>query len=80
MRAWASACTRLAVFSVCSDHRRRLRTSNAVERVNRELKRRTRVAPLFPNTESLLRLATALAVEISDDWESGRTYLTFKTN
>jgi putative transposase len=70
----------LAVFSVCSEHRRRLRTSNSVERVNRELKRRTRVASLFPNTESLLRLATALAVEISDDWETDRNYLTFETN
>ena len=82
LAAWLDENIRegLAVFSVCSDHRRRLRTSNSVERVNRELKRRTRVASLFPNTESLLRLATALAVEISDDWESGRTYLTFKTN
>ena len=52
-----------------------MRTSNALERVNQELKRRTRVARLFPNEASLLRLITALLTEISEEWETGKTYL-----
>jgi len=47
-----------------------------LERQNKELKRRTRVAGLFPNEESLLRLVTAVLVELSDDWETGMKYLT----
>ena len=53
----------------------RLRTSNSIERLNKEIKRRTRVVGLFPNEASLLRLVTALALEVSEDWESGRIYL-----
>ena len=52
-----------------------MRTSNALERVNQELKRRTRVARVFPNESSLLRLISALLCETSDDWETGKTYL-----
>jgi transposase-like protein len=52
----------LAVFGVPRPHRRRLRTINVVERLNRELKRRTRVASLFPNEASLLRLVSAVAM------------------
>ena len=48
------------VFALPAAHQRRMRTSNALERVNQELKRRTRVAGLFPNEASLLRLITAL--------------------
>jgi putative transposase len=60
-------------------HQKRLRTSNAMERVNQEIKRRTRVARLFPNEASILRLVTALLSEISDDWESGKIYLNMQT-
>jgi len=56
--------------------RRRLRTTNGLERVNKELKRRTRVATLFPNEESLMRLVSALLMEVSEEWETGRTYIT----
>ncbi len=56
-------------------HRRRLRTSNLLERLSRELKRRTRVATLFPNEASLLRLASAVLAEVSEDWETGRAYI-----
>jgi putative transposase len=66
----------LAVFTLPPSHRRRLRTSNMRERLNKELKRRTRVAGLFPNEASLLRLASAVLVEISEDWETSRKYLT----
>jgi len=65
----------LAVFALPEPHRRRLRTTNALERLNRELHRRTRVATLFPNENSLLRLVSAMAAEISEEWETGRIYL-----
>lgn len=68
----------LAVFKVPVSHRRRLRTTNCVERVNQELKRRTRVARLFPNEESLLRLVSAVLSEISEEWETGKRYLNMK--
>jgi transposase-like protein len=64
----------LAVFALPEPHRRRLRTTNALERLNRELHRRTRVATLFPNEASLLRLVSAMAAEISEEWETGRIY------
>ena len=63
------------VFAFPAAHQRRLRTSNALERVNQELKRRTRVARIFPNEASLLRLLSALLAETSDDWESSKAYL-----
>lgn len=66
----------LTVFELPGPHRRRLRTSNMLERVNQEIKRRTRVATLFPNEASLLRLVSAILSEISDDWETGKVYLT----
>jgi len=64
-----------AVYSLPEPHRRRLRTSNALERVNLELKRRTRVASLFPNEASLLRLVSALLCEISNEWATSKIYL-----
>ncbi|MCE9553346.1 MAG: IS256 family transposase [Planctomycetes bacterium] len=69
----------LAVFALPAPHRRRLRTTNVLERLNRELKRRTRVATLFPNEDSLLRLVTGVLIEISDEWETAKRYVTFET-
>ena len=68
----------LTVFEFKSSHRRRLRTSNLAERVNRELKRRTRVASIFPNVASCERLITGLLIEISEGWESGKAYLSME--
>jgi transposase-like protein len=69
----------LAVFQIPKDHRKRMRTTNMLERQNKEIKRRTRVATLFPNEASLLRLVTAVLVELSDDWEtSNMRYLVFE--
>jgi transposase-like protein len=65
----------LTVLSLPSEHRSRMRTSNAAERLNQEIKRRTRVARVFPNTDSLLRLVSAILSEVSDDWESSKTYI-----
>jgi transposase-like protein len=65
----------LTVLRIPAAHRRRLRTTNGLERLNKEIKRRTRVATLFPNEASLLRLVSAVLSEISDDWETERAYL-----
>jgi putative transposase len=65
----------LTVFGFPPNHWRRLRTSNCVERLNREIRRRSRVATLFPNEASCLRLVTAVIMEISEEWQTGRTYL-----
>lgn len=56
-------------------HRKKIRTSNGIERINREVKRRTRVAVLFPNDASALRLVTAVLMEIHEEWIAGRQYL-----
>ncbi len=70
----------LTVLSWPAEHRRRLRTTNGLERLHKEIKRRTRVATLFPNEASLLRLVSAVLMEISEDWETGKTYITFARN
>lgn len=65
----------LTVYQFPKDHWRKIRTSNGIERVNREIKRRTRVAVLFPNKESALRLVTGVILEIHEEWITGRQYL-----
>ena len=65
----------LACYAVPAAHRVRVRTTNGLERFHQELKRRTRVVRIFPNREALLRLVTALAMEQSEEWVSGRRYL-----
>lgn len=57
------------------EHWKKIRTVNVVERLNEEVKRRSRVARLFPNEASCLRLVAAVLVEIHDDWVSGKRYL-----
>jgi len=65
----------LACLAFPEPHRRRIRTTNGLERFNQELKQRTRVVRIFPNREACLRLVTALAVEHSEEWLTGRCYL-----
>ena len=65
----------LAYFAFPEAHRRRIRSTNGVERFNQEIKRRTRVVRIFPNREACLRLVTALCVEQSEEWLSGKRYL-----
>lgn len=65
-----------AVFDLPQAHRTRLRTTNGLERINREIKRRTRVASIFPNAASCLRLVSAILAECDEDWMSGKVYLT----
>lgn len=65
----------LTVYQFPRAHWKKIRTSNGIERVNREIKRRTRVAVLFPNKESALRLVTGVIIEIHEEWITGRQYL-----
>jgi transposase-like protein len=67
----------LTVFAFPEEHRRRIRTTNGLEVVSREIRRRTRVVCIFPNEASCLRLISAILMEFSEDWETGRKYLTF---
>ena len=66
----------LAVFKREGKNRqKKLRTTNVLERLNQEIKRRTRVVGIFPNEDSLLRLASALLMEKSEEWETGKIYI-----
>jgi len=66
----------LTVMLLAEPLRKRLRTSNMCENLNRQIKRRTRVAGLFSNKASVLRLVTAILMEESEEWETGKSYLT----
>jgi putative transposase len=71
----------LTVFSFPASQRRRLRTSNGLERLSREIKRRTRVVSIFPNEAACLRLISAILMEINEEWQADdRIYLTIETN
>jgi len=65
----------LAVLHFPASHRLFLRTNNALERFNQEIKRRTRVVRIFPNEQSCLRLVSAMCVETSDEWMTNRRFL-----
>ena len=71
----------LAVFTLPEHHRKRMRTSNPIERaVQQELKRRTVKVRVFPNSASLLRLVTAVLVEIDETWQaSTQPYINWNT-
>ena len=69
----------LTIFELPGKHRKRMRTSNSLERLHEEVNRRTRVARLFPNEASLLRLVSAIEMEISEDWIVGKRYLNMQT-
>lgn len=77
---WAEANLQdgFTVFNFAAGHRVRLRTTNGLERINREIKRRTRVASIFPNAASCLRLVSALLAESDEDWLEGKIYLNMK--
>lgn len=59
------------MFDFLAAHRVRLRTTNGLERINRELRRRKRVASIFTNPDSCLRLVSALLAELDDEWMIG---------
>ena len=68
----------LAVYALPTHHRKRMRTTNMLERFNEEIKRRTRVVRIFPNEQSCIRLVSALAMEENENWME-RKYLTMET-
>jgi putative transposase len=65
----------LTVFLFPPEHQRRLRTTNTLERFNREIRRRTKTVSIFPNTKAAERLIASLAMEQSEEWLTGKTYL-----
>jgi transposase-like protein len=67
------------VFAFPLEHRRSIRTTNSLERVNKEIRRRTRVVGVFPNEASCLRLVSALLMETSEEWQIGKRYCLCKT-
>ncbi len=67
----------LTVFSFPVAHQRRLRTTNGLERLSRELRRRTRVVGIFPNEAACLRLTSAILMEFHEEWQVDRIYLNF---
>jgi len=67
----------LAVFAFPTSHQRKLRTSNCLERLNREVRRRTKVVSIFPNESACLRLISAVLMEIDEEWQTGRMFLSF---
>jgi transposase-like protein len=68
----------LTVMQLPEGLRKRLRTSNGIERINQELRRRFKVIGSFVNDASCLRLASAILMEISDEWQLGKTYLNLR--
>jgi len=67
------------VFAFPLEHRRIIRTTNSLERINKEIRRRTRVVGIFPNEASCLRLVSALLMETSEEWQIGKHYCAGKS-
>jgi putative transposase len=65
----------LAFYGFPQDHWRKLRSTNPLERFNREIGRRTDVVGIFPDDRSLTRLVSMLAIEANDEWLVGRCYM-----
>lgn len=65
----------LTCFSFPEEHRKKIRTVNCLERLNKEIRRRTRVVMLFPNVASCERLVTAVLQGIHEEWITGKRYL-----
>jgi putative transposase len=67
------------VFDFPLEHRRSIRITNSLERINKEIRRRTRVVGVFPNEASCLRLVSALLMETSEEWQIGKHYCAGKS-
>ena len=65
----------LSFYRLPQPHHKHLKSTNMLERLNQEVKRRTQVVRIFPNTASCLRLIRALAVEVHEEWIEGMRYL-----
>ncbi len=66
-------------FDFPLEHRRTIRTTNSLERINKEIRKRTRVVGVFPNEASCLRLSSALLMEIRVEWQIGKHYCAGKS-
>ncbi len=80
LAAWAdkNLPDRFAGFDLPEAHRVRMRTTNGLESLNKEFKRRTRVATLFPNPDSYMGLISALQSEQDEEWMTAKIYLTMQ--
>jgi transposase-like protein len=67
----------LSVYHLPAEHRRKMKSTNMLERLNQELKRRSRVIRIFPNEASCIRLIGTLCQETSEAWETGKRYFIF---
>lgn len=65
----------LTVYDFPPAHHKRIRSTNGIERLNEEIRRRTRVIRIFPNIQSCLRMASALCQEQDEEWSTGKRYL-----
>ena len=66
------------VFDFPPEHRRTIRTTNSLERMNNEIRRRTRVVGIFPNEASCLRLVLVFLMETSEEWQISKHYCAVK--
>src|SRR6266480_1291727 len=69
----------LGFYAFPADHWSKLRSTNPLERFNREIGRRTDVVGIFPDDRSLIRLASMLAIEANDEWLVGRGYISLQS-
>jgi putative transposase len=69
----------LAFYAFPAEHWPKLRSTNPLERFNREIGRRTDVVGIFPDNKSLIRLVSMLAIEANDEWLVGRSYISQKS-
>ena len=68
----------LTVFNFPAAHLRRTRTTSRLERISRVIRRRTRVVSIFPNEAACLRLISAILMEIDEEWQTGKAFLTLE--
>jgi len=66
--------------SFSREHWRRIRTTNGLERINKELKRRTRVVGAFPSDRSFMRLGVSILIDINEEWMTTKKYLSMDTD
>ena len=68
----------LAYMSFPREHRQKLHSTNPLERLNGEIKRRTNVVGIFPNEDAITRLVSAILLEQNDEWAVSRRYMTLE--